>query len=189
MQTAARTGSKPLSVCVTTLRCSIFVATNAIAAVTYHAMRFLRRWCMPRFATSFVRVRRARFCARPAAGRFDRSGGPLARRSVNSPSRSSSSSLHVGLITRFPWVIPCAGFAASTWQTTIAAGRDLVQTRSFSLSTPLQSSFDTMLRGLRGSVCRGVTKFPQNVSCFTAQKRDVAVTIHSRQIHPHSQLP
>jgi hypothetical protein len=77
------------------------------ASVTrgYQAIRFFRRWCIPRFATSFDRVRRARFCARPATGRFDRSGGPL-RRSSPSLSRSSSSSRHVGLITKFLGLIP-----------------------------------------------------------------------------------
>ena len=148
-------------------------------------MRFLRRWCIPRFATSFERVRRARFCARPAAGRFDRSGGPLLRRSANSPSRSSNSSRQVGLIANslgcsLRW-IRCLRRAAI-----IAAGRDLVQTRSYSLSTPLQARSDA---GLRGCVCRRVPKFPQNVSCFTAQERDVAMTINSRQIHPNSKLP
>ena len=140
---------------------------------------------MPRFATSFVRVRRARFCARPAAGRFDRSGGPLLRHSANSPSRSSNSSRHVGLIAislgyslRY---IRCRSHA-----TIIAASRDLVQNSFVFVQHSVASLFDT---GLCGCVCRRVAKFPQNGSRFTAQECDVALSIHSRQIHPNAQLP
>ena len=36
---------------------------------------------------------------------------------------------------------------------------------------------------------RLTTELLQNVSRFTAQKCDVALTVHSRQIHPNTQLP
>ena len=47
---------------------------------------------------------------------------------------------------------------------------------------------DSLDAWLRGCVCRGVAKFPQNVSRFTAQECDVALSIHSRLIHPNTQL-
>jgi hypothetical protein len=102
---------------------SIQVVINRICFrkchLCYQAIRFFRRWCMPRFATSFDRVRRARFCVWPATGRFDRSGGPFVRRSVSSQSRSSNSSRQVGVMDSFPLCFPCV----QNWATLSRAPR------------------------------------------------------------------
>src|SRR4051794_31239417 len=67
----------------------------------YHDTRLFRLWCIPRFATSFDLLLRARLrTLGPAGRRLDRSGGPLARACATSPSASSSSvsPYHAGVI-------------------------------------------------------------------------------------------
>jgi hypothetical protein len=158
---------------------------SAIVICRYQAIRFLRRWCMPRFATSFDRVRRARFCVWPATGRFDRSGGPFVRRSVSSQSRSSNSSRQVGVIDSFP--------LSYSLRRTRRPGLANDNRRCPGLCCFLVIRCCSIARslgiGLRCGVGRGVAKLLQNVSRFAAEQCDVALTIDTRQIHPNSQLP
>jgi hypothetical protein len=138
---------------------------------------------MPRLATSFDRVRRARFCVRAVTfWRFARSGGTLPCRSMSSPSSSSQSSRHVGVITGVPWArVPARA---------VAPQHCALQEASSKLIRVVVRSFDSQATSrLRRRMCRTVAQLFQNVSGFTAQQCDVAVAIHSRQIHPNSQLP